>query len=720
MRWEKKDVASSVIREIAASYGCDLLVASVLARRGVTRGEGIRFFLEDDPRHLHNPFLLHGMEDAVDRVLSAVDEGERVLVFGDRDVDGITSTTLMVRGLEALGLEVSWRLPAGDEPYGLSMAAVQEFAAQSGTLIVTVDCGVSNDKEIAAAAQFGIDVIVVDHHVPPEKLPDAVAIVNPKLSDSTYPFRDLAGCGVAYKFISALRFSKTTLYREPICLLDARPTNEAYEVEAVKLRNLAVEERLVETIVPGMVDIQRTRLFPFLQGQQILVWDAPLQKKTLTKAFGAGVEFSLLDVSQEIGAAIPQVAGKSLLRLKELSRIAKYDSKDSTELDAFINIFISFARKKAQLFTDEDKAELQLVALGTLADLMPLKDENRILVRAGLASVAAGTRPGLSELLIKLGLAGKRIGGTEVSWQICPAINATGRMGCPDVAVRLLLEEDRAERERLAEEVVRLNTERRKLGGDVWTLIEQPAQESFDDFDGKLVLVGHEGLHRGITGIMASRLVSKFKVPCVAVSLAGKETAVGSVRSSRGYDVRAMLDQCADLFLDYGGHDYAAGFSLPKERWPLLRERMLTVAATIELEESDEERLDIDAELPSSYMTADLLKVVDRFEPYGEENRQLLFMAKALKVEKVELMGKTEKSHARLTLDCGKNKWPAVFWQAADRVAQGANRDPSLFYEGDRVDIVFRVTRNFFNGNEIPQLIISDLRRTEELKPGSR
>ena len=119
------------------------------------------------------------------------------------------------------------------------------------------------------------------------------------------------------------------------------------------------------------------------------------------------VEFSLLDVSQEIGAAIPQVAGKSLLRLKELSRIAKYDSKDSTELDAFINIFISFARKKAQLFTDEDKAELQLVALGTLADLMPLKDENRILVRAGLASVAAGARPGLSELLIKLGLAGR-------------------------------------------------------------------------------------------------------------------------------------------------------------------------------------------------------------------------------------------------------------------------------------------------------------------------
>lgn len=715
MKWERTEVSSQTVRDLAAKYGCDLLVASILARRGLVEGERIRFFLEDDPRHLHNPFLLPAMEDAVDRVLAAVDEGEKVLVSGDRDVDGITGTTLVVGALQALGLDVSWRVPTGDESYGLSVAAVEEFAAQSGTLIVTVDCGISNAEEVQRASELGIDVIILDHHVPPERIPDAAAVVNPKLRDSPYPFRDLAGCGVAYKFSSALRFARSHLYKEPICLLAARPANEAIEVEAVKLRNLAVVDRIVETVVPGMVDIQRTRLLPFLEGQQILVWDAPLQQRILQKAFGGGVEFSLLDVSGEIGSAMPQVVGKSLLRLKELSRIARYDARSSTELDAFINVFVSFARKKERLFGDADLAELQLVALGTLADLMPLRDENRILVRTGLASIAAGPRPGLSDLFMSLGLAGRRVGGTELSWQVCPAINATGRMGTADVAVRLLTEEDRSERGRLAERVVALNDERRKLGSEVWTVLEAPAEESLAEMDGKLVLVGHEGLHRGITGIMASRLVGRYKVPAVAVSLSGKEIAVGSVRSARGYDVRAMLDQCADLFIDYGGHDYAAGFSLPKDRWEELRTRMASVAATMELgAEEDEETLRIDAELPASYMTPELLSVVDRFEPYGEDNKPLIFVARNLRIEKLDLMGKTAKNHVKLTLDCGAYKWPAVFWQAADRVVPGGDREAGQFYERDIVDVAFRVSRNFFNGSETPQLIVSDIRRSEE------
>ncbi len=706
MNWDKKEIPPELVRDIAAKYGCDLLTASILARRGITAGESIRFFLEDDPRHLRNPFLLPGMEDAVDRILAARDEGEKVLVFGDRDVDGITSTTILTETLLAMGIDVTWRVPIGDDPYGLTVAAVEEFAAAYGTLIVTVDCGISNVEEIDRAAELGVDVVVVDHHNPPAVLPRAAAIVDPKLADSTYPFRDLAGCGVAYKVACALRFARTELYKQEICLLDARPSNDAFVVEAVKLSNLAVVARLSETIVPGMVDLSRTRLLPFLQGQQIMVWDAQLQKKTLARAFGTGVEFNVLDVAPEIGRSIPSVAGKSLLRVKELSKIARYADKPVGEMDVFVNLFTSFVHKKEALTGVEDGDLLQLVAMGTLADLMPLKDENRILVRAGLAAMAAKPRPGLSDLLFKLGLAGRRVGGTELSWQVCPAVNATGRMGSPDTAVRLFLHGDKKERDKLADEVVRMNAERRKLGADVWTAIEPMAAGSLEAHCGKLAFVFGDEIHRGITGIMASKLVGRFKVPAMVVAFTGPDSATGSLRSTRGYDVRGLLEQCADLFEDWGGHDFAAGFSLRRSRWDEFLDRLKTASATIELEEAEaEETVVVDAELPASYLTPDLLKTVDLFEPYGEDNDPLVFMAKGLRISDISLMGKTEQKHVKLTLDCGKHKWPAVFWQAADRV----KRD---FDVQDQVDLVFQVGRNYFNGAETPQLTVTDLRRS--------
>ncbi len=707
MNWDKKDVPPELVRDLAAKYDCELLAASILARRGITDGESVRYYLEDDPRHLRNPFELSGMEDAVDRILAAKDEEEKVLVFGDRDVDGITSTTLLTGALTALGLDVTWRVPVADEPYGLSAAAVEEFAANYGTLIVTVDCGISNIEEIDRAAELGVDVVVVDHHHPQETLPRAAAIVNPKLASSTYPFRDLAGCAVAYKLVSALRFAaKSELYGQDICLLDARPANEAYVIEAVKLRNLAVVDRISETIVPGMVEIGRTRLVPFLQGQSIFVWDAPLQKRTLAKVFGPGVEVAMLDVAGEIAKVIPAVAGKSLLRIKELSRIARYAEKSVGELDVFINLFVSFARKKEEVFGEADAEDLQLACLGTLADLMPLVDENRIIVRAGLAAMQAKPRTGVSDLLFKLGLAGRRIAATDLSWQVCPAINASGRMGRPDVAVRLLLHGDARERDRLAAEVVGMNEDRKKLGAEVWSVAEPLAAASLDSFGGKLVMAYGEEIHRGITGLMAGRLVGRFKVPALVVAFIGEETATGSLRSARGYDLRGLLDQCADLFIDWGGHDYAAGFSMKRSNWDAFLDRLKTAAATIELgNEDDEGTVNVDAELPLPYLTPDVLKIVDRFEPYGEGNVPLLFLAKGLRVADIALMGKGEVKHVKLTLDSGKHKWPAVYWQAAEKVKVDFDLE-------DRVDLVFKMTRNWFNGTETPQLVVTDLKRS--------
>ncbi|MDR1030201.1 MAG: single-stranded-DNA-specific exonuclease RecJ [Treponema sp.] len=707
MKWEKKNIPQDGVKQLAAQYDCDLLTASILLRRGIIQGEEIRYFLETDPRHLRNPFELPGMEDAVDRILAAKEEGEKVLVFGDRDVDGVTSTVLVASFLSSLGMEVSWRLPMGDEPYGLSCKAVEDFAADSGTLIITVDCGISNHQEIKFANERSIDVIITDHHNPQEELPPALTIVNPKLGDSRYSFRDLAGCGVAYKLVSALRFAlKSELYGQPICLLNIRPTNDAYSIEIAKLRNLALVDRLIETVIPGMVSITDTRLPSFLEGQQILVWDGTLQKKILAKIFGPGIEVQMLDIAPEIGKEIPQVAGKSLLRSKELSRIARYTGKDISELDVFISLFTSFIQRRENHFTAEDAADLQLVSIGTIADIMPLRDENRIIVRSGIEALQKTPRPGLSDLLFKLGFAGRRLGTTDISWQLGPAINAAGRMGNPDKAVALFLEKDPLKRDQLAGELLAMNEERKKLGLDTWALVEPLAEASLKTYGGKLVLASGAEIYRGITGIMANRLVNRFKVPALVVSF-GENTLTGSLRSVKGYDLRSLLEQCAELFIDWGGHTYAAGFSMERAQWERFLERLKLVSRAMEFSvKEDEEAIAVDAELPHSYLTPDIFKVIDRFEPYGTGNEPLTFMARALKVTDITFMGKTEAKHVKLTLDAGKHKWPGVYWQAADKV----KRD---FDINDTVDVVFKISRNWFNGIETPQLMVSDLRRSD-------
>jgi single-stranded-DNA-specific exonuclease len=713
MKWEKQEISAELVRSLDAKYQCGPITASILGRRGLTGGEAVRYFLEDDPRYLRNPFDLPGMEDAVGRILDAREEGERVMVFGDKDVDGVTSTVLLFECLSSLGLDVRWQIFQGKagEPFGLSNRVIEEFAADSGTLIITVDCGIYNLQEVRRANELGVDVIVTDHHNPlgegPEELPAAYAVINPKLkTPAPYPFRELSGCGVAFKLACALRFAvRSSFYGQDIALLNLRAANDAWIIEILKLRNLAVTGRLTETLIPGMVRIGDTRLPAFLEGQQILAWDAPLQTKILGRIFGKGVEISMLDIAPEIGKEIPRSRGQSLLRLREESRLARYSAGEITELDVFFNLFISFVRKREKLWTAEDTESLQLASLGTIADIVPLLDENRIIVRGGIGAIRAKPRQGLAELLFKLGLAGSHFGSREISWQICPVLNAADRMGKPETAVKLMLEKDGALRDRLAEELIALNEDRKKLGEEAWGLAEPMAREHLEMFDGKLALAFGEHINRGITGIIGSRLVRRFNVPALVVAIDG-EIAAGSFRSVKGCDLRPLLEHCAGLFLDWGGHDYAAGFSMEHRHWEEFIRRLKTASAAMEFPSSGEgETLRIDAELPQPYLTAEILDIVELFEPYGEENRPLTFMTRNARISDISLMGKNGAPHVRLTLDIGTYRWPAVYWQAADKV-------PGEFALNDSVDLAFTMTRNWFNGEGKPQLVITDMRRT--------
>ncbi len=710
MNWQKKEIGRELVNGIKKKYGCDSLTAAILVRRGIIDGKDILFCLEDDMRYLYSPFLFKNMEDAVDRILDAKEEGEKVLIFGDRDVDGITSTTLLYEALKEWGIDSSWQIPTGDDTYGLSVDAVEKHAANGGTLIITVDCGISNFKEIEAANKFGIDVIIVDHHKPQEKLPDAAVIINSRVDACGYPHGHLTGCSTAWKLITAVRFGMQSFYKQPICFLNVVPANDAYTIEAVKLINMVQAGKITETVVPGMLSFSETRLGSFLSGQQIFVWDAPLQKNQLKKIFGNGVEFNFFDFKNEVAKQFPKMAEMSLLRLKEFSTIGKYSQEAPDELETFINIFITFIQQKNNFYGSRVSSEIQLVALSTLADLMDLTGENRIIVRNGLKEMNKSPRLGLSDLLASQKLLGTPIGTESIAWNISPLINAAGRMGRPETAIELLLAQTPQERTQKVREILKMNEERKQLGTEGWETAIPIARESLSEYNEKLVVAVSDKFHRGITGILSGRLAEYFNVPAIAVCLMPDGTAVASMRSACGIHLLDILEPYSEFFLDYGGHDFAAGFGIEQKKLPQFLEELKKFCRVMQFDaDGEEETINIDAELPYEYLTPDILKVIDKFEPYGSGFPQLTFCAKKLKLISAIVIGKTEPLHLRLTLDCGKYKWNALYWKAETKLN-------SEFKVGDYVDAVFHISRNIFNGTVTPQMTIRDLKLSSQEK----
>ncbi|MGN0728452.1 single-stranded-DNA-specific exonuclease RecJ [Treponema sp.] len=714
-KWIKKTIPKSEIENLAKKFCIDKLTATIFARRGITSGKDILYFMEDDLRFQHNPFLFSAMEDAVDRILDAVpekgspeQEHEKVLIFGDKDVDGVTATTVLYDELRALGINVQYKVPEGDDAYGLSVQAVEDFAAQNGSLIITVDCGISNNAEIECAAEHGIDVIVLDHHNPKETIPSPAIILNAKLPDSGYPFEEISGCAVVYKVVTALRFSKSRWYKADAALVNAREENGQIVIECIKIRNLVPVSRLVEYISPGEKSIYDTKIPHYLEGQIILCWDKENFTSLFAAAFGNSVQLSVVEIKTEAAKFYPALKNLPLSKIKEMSKIAKYGDHAPTEIGGFYNIFVTYAWQelKSRFPSDSEREQndLQLVALAALADIMPMRNENRLFVKSGINAMNANkVRPGLRELMSSLGLLGKRITSTEISWTLIPNLNAAGRLGQAGTAIELFSSNDSSRREELANRVIELNATRKQLTQEAEIIAGTQARDSLPEFSGKLSFVLDERINRGVSGILAGRLVTSLGVPSMAMTCAGN-LVIGSMRSCRGYDVTGFLDQLKDLFVSYGGHNFAAGFSLKKENFSEFKRRAAELSKTISLSEKTDS-INIDAELPPSCMTPELQDLIDLFEPTGNENPRLVFMARNLPVVSGTIMGRSEKQHLKIIVDCGKNKWPCIFWNEGERL----HRD---FEVGDSVDILFNIERNTFNGTESLQLMLLEIKKS--------
>jgi len=693
-------IENEEVRALADRYELDPLLASILIHRKIAAPEKIAYFLEKDERFLHNPFIFPDMERAVNRVMLAARKSEKVLIMGDRDVDGVTATVIMAETLRMVGIEPRWQVPVGEADYGMNSEALRESAKEGVSLVIAVDCGTTDFDEIRLAGELGLDVLIFDHHMPrDDELPTAHAIVNPKIPGS-YPFNGLCAAAIASKFQWALSLAQTPL--QDFCLLIARQDAGEIEIEALQMHNLLEVSRISTSSATG--DEGREKLRNYIEVHPVFSYDCAAQIP-LVSAFFDGFEISIIDAAPEIAAVFPALKGLSLTEFEAASRLARYTSQDIGPLSTLRNLMISMRLRSLRRHFEAWRRELDLVALGTLADMMPLLDENRILVRMGvdrINQIGGERRMALRELLIKLRLHEMQIGTTEIVWKICPLINSAGRMSQADIAANLFFETDPVEAASLASKLIELNRKRRALGDRLWKKLLPQAYSSLNDFAGKMLIVADPEIPRGITGILATRL-QKAIAPVAVVIAIKNEKASGSIRCDSAINALGWLNAASQLFDDFGGHPQAGGFCIPSARITQLIEVSQKWIRHAKTEGAKSTSLSVDAKLShqdfSRLGPRGIEKLLKHLEPYGQGFPPLVFLTRKVRIFQANLVGKPENKHLKLLVSLGSNRWPALWWN-------GAKNYGSLIKVDDEVDLVYKLDRDLWRGVEARRLTI--------------
>ncbi len=517
--WELKTPNHRLAQDIEKALTIPPLVALILTTRHITSSSQARDFLYSQLKNMHSPYHLPDLDKAVARIARALVEGEQIAIYGDYDVDGITATALLVHFLSSLGAKVCWYIPHRiKEGYGLNDKALQILHGQGVTLVITVDCGSSDHEPVKLAHELGIDIIVTDHHEPPDLLPEAFAVLNPKRGEESAELGDLAGVGVAFYLATALR---------------------------AHFRN---EGRWTSSRQPNL---------------------------------------------------------------------RKY---------------------------------LDLVALGTLADMVPLTGTNRILASAGLLELSRTLRCGLQALKKTCRLDASTVTDWDVLFRLGPRLNAPGRLGSGDLALRLLLSTDPAEARALAQELEQLNRQRQlaedQLLAETLYLVE--ADDSFQQA-GSLILAS-PGWHKGLLGLVASRLVERFNKPTILLTQVDQHWE-GSGRSVGNFDLFHALDRCRDHLARFGGHRLAAGVGLRQDQLAGFRTAFEKLVKEELSHEDIRKTKKVDAVVQLEEITPELMAHLERMQPYGVGNPEPIFCCRDFGVENSLIL---KNRHLQLRLRQGK------------------------------------------------------------------
>ena len=563
LRWKIHSTPEGPVRDLSSKLGVDPLVARLLLQRGLSAPDQASRFLNPRLEDLHDPYLMKDMDRVVTRLLQAVEKRHKVLIYGDYDVDGITSTVVLKRALEMLGCQVGFYLPRRlEDGYGVKTEVLQKASEDGYELVITVDSGIRAMEAASAAREFNLDLVITDHHLPGSSLPPALAILNPRRNDCPYPDKDLAAVGVVFKLVQAL-FLRTG------------------------------RERNVHHF-------------------------------------------------------------------------------------------------------------LKLVAIGTLADLVPMRGENRVIVRFGLEGLGRPQNVGLRALLSSVGV-GAEISGSDVGFKLAPRINAVTRMGGGREVVELFSVQNPADAVAIVEEMNTKNLLRRQEEKGILDAIEMRIQEDPESFAGKFLLVAGQDWHRGVIGIVASRLVERFHRPVLVLSVTDS-SAQGSGRSIPGFHLLEALEECKDFFAQYGGHAQAVGCRLKtdcigakkiQELSDRLNERATPLLANHQLVPT----LSIDTVLPPEEISFSLYRAVEKLSPFGIGNPMPVFASR--KVNVVDGPWLLKDQHLKMRVQCNGSRLDAIWWK---NTSLAENIRP-----GSQVDMAYTLDRDNFRGKDQLLLTVRDI-----------
>jgi single-stranded-DNA-specific exonuclease len=560
VRWQVAPLDEAVVDALSARLGVRPLTARVLLNRGLGEPDHVGRFLAPRLADLRGPDGIADLPRALDRLTEALGRGERIGVFGDYDVDGVTTAAVLTEALRALGATVVPRVASRFSGYGLSPEEAARFCDEGCTVLLTGDCGTSDHEALAVCRERGVDVIVIDHHQVPSGPSPAYALINPHREDDRFPFKGLASCGVAFYLAASLR----------------------------------------------------------------------------SRLRGAG------------------------------------------RADGF-----------------DPRSLLDLVALGTIADLVPLVHENRILVAAGLKELTARRRPGLRSLGEVAELQGGAISATDVGFRLTPRLNAPGRLGEAQHALDLLLAVGEEEARARAEQVDAVNRERQRIQEEVW----QAALVAAEPQAGQAaVVVGDEGWHPGVVGIVAAKLVERFRRPAVVVGFRDG-VGRGSARTTGGFDLYRALSACRGHLRACGGHAAAAGLTVARDSFEAFREALVAEAIRHFAERGREESIPVDAVARLAEVDVGLAEELDRLAPFGMANGEPVLALPGVVVRARRIVGN---GHLQLTLSAEGAVADAIGFGMAD-VAPG---------EGSVVDVLTTVEVDTFRGYRRARL------RVKHLLPG--
>lgn len=557
-KWEICKINEEDINKICEENNLSQLIGSILASKKIISKDEIREFLNPTRDDFHDPFLMPDMEKAVERILIAIQNKEKIIIYGDYDVDGITSVTVLKKFLEEQGLKTGEYIPNRlNEGYGLNKEAVKNISEQGYTLIITVDCGISCIEEIEYAKELGMEVIVTDHHEPGEIIPDCLAVVDAKRKDNKYPFNQLAGVGVVFKLIQSI---------------------------LLKL-NLEAKEYL------------------------------------------------------------------------------KY---------------------------------LDIVCVGTISDIVPLIDENRVITKLGLKLVEKTRNIGLKTLLESTGY--KEINSTTISFGIAPRINACGRMGEEKEALELFLTNNIQEAKQISERLNQYNIERQETEKQIFKQAIQEIEK--ENKDVPCIILGKEGWHHGIIGIVASKVTDIYFKPSILICFEGEE-GKGSGRSIPGFDLHDAVMNCNTYVEKFGGHSMAIGINVKKENFEKFKKEFEEYVQNSHINDIIP-IIKIDKEIDLRKINIQDIRDLKLLEPYGEANKMPLFLIKNMKIQSIRTL--SEGKHIKLKLGIDN--------YIADAIGFNMGNIAEQYLIGDRVDVVGSLEINDFGDNENIQINLKDIRKT--------